>query len=80
MDCRFEEFVWYILRLKDFFCFKNCVLLEMVVLILFVGVVFFSDGGFCEDLFLCRRYVNVFKYFDFKLLFFGLGNGFLKLC
>lgn len=38
------------------------------------------DGGIAEDLFLCRRYVDVPKYFDPNLLFFGSGDGPLKLC
>lgn len=53
----------------------------MFFLILFFGVSFFVDGGISvDDLFFCRRYVDVFKYFDLNLLFFGFGDLFLKFC
>ncbi|KAL9980322.1 hypothetical protein ACROYT_G008893 [Oculina patagonica] len=38
------------------------------------------DGSGVDDLFLCRRYVDVPKYFDPNLLFFGAGEAPLKLC
>lgn len=38
------------------------------------------DGSNAEDLFLCKRYVDLPKYFDPNLLFFGSGDGPLKLC
>lgn len=49
--------------------------------ILPLGASLFADGGTSvDDLFLCRRYVDVPKYFDPNLLFFGSGDSPLKLC
>lgn len=45
-----------------------------------LGAGLFLDGGGVDDLFLCRRYVDLPKYFDPNLLFFGSGEGPLKLC